>query len=157
MACVRVRRRGDSKKEAMRIFSLCDSHPNLIKLCVLSRCPLCSLSECVCVNVCVCLCYCQREAAALLTGASTKACSHTHCELLCDSFLSFYSSFCLLLWLYCTARSHCTRWKCQERQKLCQTGKNSTQLPTYYCVNVCLAVIEHYLSILNVRMLLQAA
>jgi len=60
VACVRVRRRGDSEKEAMRIFSLCDSHPNLIKLCVLSRCPLCSLSVCVCVCVNVCVCAVAR-------------------------------------------------------------------------------------------------
>lgn len=39
----------------------------------------------------MCVCCSQREAAVLLTGAKAKACSYTHCEVLCVSFS------CLLL------------------------------------------------------------
>ncbi len=91
--CVFVRRRGDSETEAMRIFTfcLCDSHPNLIKLCVpfpLSSLQLEWVRVCVCESVCVC-CN-QREAAALLIGTSTKACFLTHTVNYSASLLSLF-------------------------------------------------------------------
>ncbi len=150
--CVCVRRQGDSEKEAMRIFTfcLCDSHPNLIKLCV--PFPLSSL-QLEWVRVCVCLCCSQREAAALLIGTSTKACSLTQTVNYSASLLSPFISpsfrFTALLDLT-VPDENVSRGR--NSVKRVRTPHSWECAIVWMCV---LAVIEDYLTVLNMTMHLQ--
>lgn len=150
--CVFVRRRRDSEKEAMRIFTfcLCDSHPNLIKLCV--PFPLSSLQL---EWVRVCVCCSQREAAAVLIGTSTKACSLTHTvnysASLLSPFIPPFFRFTALLDL--TVPDENVR-RGRKSVKRVRTPHSWECAIVWMCV---LAVIEDYLTLLNMRMHLQPA